>query len=141
MDDVIKLKWETDLEWHYRSSIYMISITVAKFLEKSNVNNTNRDYQIIYNGIEKQLQKLELLNVPKNYNDMYYYLVQGIKHYLKGFKIMLDLDLKDKKNSKVIVKAGQYIEIGVCFCKISAFESTKYIEYKNQEYIKINSRS
>ncbi len=131
MNSVIKLKWETDEEWSYRSSIYMISITVANFLEKANVNNTNKDYRIMYNGIEKQLAKLELLNVPKNYNDMYYYLVQGLKSYLEGYKIMLDLDLKDNKNSVLIIKAGQYIEIGVCYCKISAFESTKYIEYRN----------
>jgi len=139
MDSVIKLKWETDLEWHYRSSIYMISITVAKFLEKSNVKNTNTDYKIIYNGIEKQLTKLKNLNVPESYNDSYLYLIKGLEKYLEGYSIMLDLDLLNEKNSKMIVKAGQYIEIGVCFCKISAFESTKYIEFKNQEYI--NSRS
>lgn len=128
MDGVIKLKWETDEEWHYRSNIYMISITVAKFLEKANVNNTNHDYRIIYNGIRNQLSKLELLNVPKNYNDMYYYLVQGLKSYLEGYKIMLDLDLRDEKNVKQITKAGQFIEIGVCYCKISSFESIKYLE-------------
>lgn len=128
MNGILKLKWETDLEFEYRTKIYIISLEIVKYLNMSNVNNTNSDYKRIYRGIENQLQKLELINVPESYNDSYLYLIKGLEKYLEGYSIMLDLDLLNEKNSKMIVKAGQYIEIGTCYCKISSFESVQYLE-------------
>lgn len=128
MNGIFKLKGETDLEFEYRTKIYIISLEIVKYLNMSNVNNTNSDYKKIYRGIEKQLQKLELINVPESYENMFSNLVEGIKHYLEGYRMMLDIDLKDNKNSSIIIKAGQFIEIGACYCKISSFESVQYLE-------------
>lgn len=128
MNGILKLKWETDLEFEYRTKIYIISLEIVKYLNMSNVNNTNSDYKRIYTGIENQLQKLELINVPESYINMYSNLIAGVKHYLTGYKMMIDIDLKDNKNSSKIVKAGQFIEIGASYCKISSFESVQYLE-------------
>lgn len=128
MNGILKLKWETGLEFEYRTKIYIISLEIVKYLNMSNVNNTNSDYKKIYRGIENQLQKLELINVPDSYINSYNNLIEGVKHYIKGYKIMVDIDLKDNKNSSIIIKAGQFIEIGACYCKISSFESVQYLE-------------
>jgi hypothetical protein len=128
MNDILKFKWESDFEWEYRMKIHEISLKIVDFLNMANIKNTNEDYKRIYKGISNQLDKLYLINVPENYVDTYNNLVEGVKHYLSGYQIMLDIDLKDKKNSSKIVKAGQFIEIGTCYCKISSFKSIQYME-------------
>jgi hypothetical protein len=141
----IKFKWESDAEYKYRRTMYLISANISKLLATLGEydKQTNPNYYPCLNKIKSEHGRLKNLKVPDLYDEIHRLLSQGYDYYEMSFFVLIDafktkliVGANDNKLAGKVAKAASFIETGNAFTKIVNTKLFEILERKQEEYLK-----
>jgi hypothetical protein len=144
-NESIKFKWESDIEYKYRRTMYLISANISGLLATLGEydKQTNPNYQPCLNKVKSEHGRLKNLKVPDLYNEIHKLLSQGYDYYEKAFYVLIDtfkmkliVGANDNKLAGKVAKAATFIETGNAFTKIVNTKLFETLERKQEEYLK-----
>lgn len=138
--EIVRLKWETNLEYTYRietgelvfslgkilKNIENVSKTRGSSVTKEEKEKTNLIVKEEKENIKKQLNKLNRIIIPERYLAVQDYLLNCIKSYIKAFEFIEIGFVKD--DPVIIYKGGRYIKEGNAWMELAKIKIWESIE-------------
>lgn len=134
-ENIIRFKWETQLQYNYRVETGVIISSVGEILGNlEKIQKQNPKEIKIIEELNKLKNKLNNLVVPELYTKIQRHLISCIDSYCSASKKLVD-GLKTK-DVALTTQSGRLIEKGTCYMKIAKIDIFDIVEIQENRHSK-----